>query len=107
MNYLRSSNPFDLARPPQGFLTALADYDDQLVIFASMTQPLFRLARRCTQTIGVPPENVLGVGEHPDTLFMWQHRLVPVTTIVPRAHWSVNLICQLAARDTWRMGGSS
>jgi len=106
-NFLRSSNPFDLTDPPKWFLQELAKFDADLVIFASLWHPIFKLARRCRRSPGVAPENVPGLDTHPDTIFMWNHKLVLVTTIIPRAHWSTNIFAKLRARDTWAEGGSA
>ncbi len=107
MNFLRSGNPFDLADPPKWFLKAMHTFDPQLVLFASLKTSVFRLARRCTHSPGVAPANVPGVHNHPDTLFMWNHKLVPVTTVIPGAHWTMKMFTELRARDQWAVGGAN
>jgi hypothetical protein len=104
--YLTAANPFQLPPPPAWFLKALAAYDPDLVIFPSHKDPVFRLARRCRFSQGVKPGDVPGVENHPDTVFMCNRKLVPVTTIVPKSYWTLKTIEELAARDIWRKGGA-
>jgi len=106
-NFLRSLNPFDLTDPPKWFLGEMAKFDRELVLFASLKDPVFRLTRRCMKSPGVPPANVPGVSNHPDTLFMWNHKVVPITTVVPRQHWGEQIFKSLRARDTWAAGGAN
>jgi hypothetical protein len=104
-NFLRSANPFGLADPPPWFMKHMAVFDADLVMFASEKDAVFKLARRCKFSQGVTPADVPGVANHPDTVFMCNRRLVPVTTVVPKAHWTISIFEQLAARDIVRNGG--
>lgn len=104
-NYIRSANPFGLADPPKWWLTELAKFDADLVVFASMRDPHYRLARRCRLSKGTQPADSPAVQNHPDTIFMCNRKLVPVTTIIPGDRWGNHIFVKLAERDTWRMGG--
>lgn len=104
-NYLESSNPFGLAKPPKWWLVELAKFDADLVVFASMKDPHFRLARRCRFSKGTQPADSPAVQNHPDTIFMCNRKLIPVTTIIPGDRWGTHIFVKLAERDTWRMGG--
>jgi hypothetical protein len=104
-NFLRSANPFQLADPPKWFMVHMKAFDPLLVMFASEKDPVFKLARRCKFSAGVKPADVPGVANHPDTIFMFNRRIVPVTTVIPKAHWGLHVFEQLAARDIVRRGG--
>jgi len=104
-NWLTVPNPFGLQEPPKWWLRAMRTFDDQLVIFPSQKDPVFRLARRSRLSAGIEPSDVPGVANHPDTVLMRNHGLVPVTTVVPGAIWDDRVFTHLAERDTWRMGG--
>jgi hypothetical protein len=104
--YLTSANPFGLTPPPKWFLKALAAYDADLVIFPSHRGPFFQLARKCRFSNGVQPADVPGVQNHPDTVFMCNRKLVPVTAIIPKTYWTLRVIEELSARDIWKKGGA-
>jgi hypothetical protein len=106
-NCLAIKSKFGLTPPPAWWLKLMHAYDDQLVIFPSQKDPVFRLGRKSRLSAGIEPSDVPGVENHPDTVIMRNHGLVPVTTVVPGAIWDVRVFNQLAERDTWRMGGAT
>lgn len=105
-NYLESSNPFGLARPPAFFLDMMRLQDADLVIFPAMEDCVYRLCRRIKH--GPPPVMRLALRpeKHPDMAFMAKHRLIGVTGILPFPHWGPLLLADLAKMDMWRCGGS-
>lgn len=105
-NYIRVATKFGLEDPPKWWLKRLHVFDDQLVLFASQSDPVFRLGRKSRLSRGIEPADVPGVANHPDTIVMRTHGLVPVTTVYPRAIWDETVFEHLAQRDTWRMGGA-
>lgn len=102
-NFLAGENPFGLAAPPTWFLSSMWTFDPCLVIFPSKEEPLYRLARRVEH--GAPPLTFMA--KRPDTKMFWQHKLVPVTSILPSpwVQWSPVLLSDLASRDIRRQGG--
>ena len=106
-NCLKVANPFGLELPPKWWLDQLGVFDDQLVIFPSQKDPVFRLGRKSRLSAGIEPSDVPGIENHPDTVVMRNNGLVPVTTVVPGAVWDTRVFTHLAERDTWRMGGAT
>lgn len=105
-NFLETANPFALETPPPGFLAELFAYDPLLVVFASIEDGVYRIARRVRHGAGV----LTAVRNHPDTEIFVTHRLIPVTSILPTRMagfdvWS-KVIPELASRDTWRYGSN-
>jgi len=105
-NCLTIANPFGLELPPKWWLDQLDVFDNQLVIFPSQKDPVFRLGRKSRLSAGIEPSDVPGIENHPDTVVMRNNGLVPVTTVVPGAIWDTRVFTALAERDTWRMGGA-
>jgi hypothetical protein len=103
--FVADANPFKLGAPPAWFLQEMARFDADLVMFPSLKDPVYRLARRARQSGGVQPADAPGVQNHPDTIAMCNYKLVPVTTIVPGGRWGTHIFEKLAARDIWRLGG--
>lgn len=105
-NFLDGPNPFGLSTPPVWFLEELWKFDPMLVIFRSQQEAVFRLCRRVQHG---PPilHAVTGEREKPDTTMLVNHRLVPITSILPNpmVAWSPTLLADLAARDIQRAGG--
>lgn len=103
LNYLRGENPFGLSAPPTWFLEEMWKFDPCLVIFPSKEEGLYRLARRVEH--GSPILTIMK--GRPDTQVFWQHRLTPITSILPSpfVHWSMLLLNDLAERDIRRQGG--
>lgn len=78
-NFIRTSNPFSLEDPPAWFLDRLAALDSELVIFASVHQPCYRLCRRKKHTRGV----YRPIRSWPDTFITTAHRMDPWKSILP------------------------
>jgi hypothetical protein len=107
-NFLKGlPNPFGLAEPPDHWLTKLAAFDSQLVIFPSQKDPVYRLGRRVVKSRQAQPADVPGVENHPDTVVMCNNGLIAVTTVFPGAIWDDRVFVKLAERDLWRMGGAN
>jgi len=101
-NYIETTNPFGLAKPPTFFLRDLFAYDDKLVLFASNKEPVYRLARRAAGTVQwakLPPK-------HPDNPVMLKHKLTPLKAIQGfNPAWGQIIINALASCDVQRVGG--
>lgn len=104
-NFIRDANRFNLEIPPTWWLQGLAEYDDQLVVVPSRTDPVYRLCRRTRNTPGL--QAIAIVDRHADTAMMYEYKLVPVTSILVRGlAWDlVNIIESLRSRDIWLHGG--
>jgi hypothetical protein len=101
-NWIDTTNPFGLAKPPQSFLVDLFTYDSALVLFPSQAEPVFRLCRRVS---GAHPWQKLPAGHHDNPICI-KHRLVPLKAVQPvGTQWGQILIANLAATDTQRHGG--
>lgn len=79
-NYIETANPFSLARPPAWFLKALYAYDPLLVIFASVSDPVYRMARR-TSTGRAQLNKVLK--SYPDSEIYFRHKLFAWKSVEP------------------------
>jgi hypothetical protein len=105
-NYLETTNPFGLAAPPDWFLRDLFAQDPALVIFPSMVQPFYRVARRCTHTPGLVALQTVLSDKAADVKLLIAEKLVPVTDIYPRPHWGPLILEELHKRDIWAAGGA-
>jgi hypothetical protein len=118
-NYLDGvANPFGLAGPPAHFLADLAIFDADLVIFPSSEEAVYRVGRKVTHAgdiwrlvaslTGKTDENGQHYKPRPDSKVMAQHRLVPVTSLVPSPfiQWGPAILQDLAAMDIQRFGGA-
>lgn len=103
-NYLSTSNPFGLAEPPMWFLKDLYEFDPALVIFPSLEDAAYCLARRVIH--GAPLAVTLLKDKHPNAAFCQTHRLLSITGILPIARWGPPLLADLAQMDMWRSGGA-
>lgn len=103
-NYLPTLNPFGLAGPPPFFLKLLKEADPQLVLFPSMEEPVYCLARRVVH--GAPLALKLLQTKHPNAHFCCANRLLAIVGVLPDAHWGPLLIADLQKMDMWRAGGS-
>ena len=101
-NYIETSNPFGLARPPASFLLAMFTMDPALVIYPSQQDACYRLSRRATNTPGI----LRMMQDQPDKAVLFKHRLVPVTSILPGPWWGQKLLEHLCQCDIWRAGGA-
>lgn len=105
-NYIPDTNPFQLAGPPQWFLSKLWDFDNSLVIVPSRQGFYYRLAQR--RKTGLTEKVAFeAMKEQADTAMMLRYGLVPVTTILATVNWSNPfLFVELENRAPWRMGGA-
>lgn len=108
-NYLDILTPFGLPKPDPGWLRILFEWDPELVVFPSMTQPVYRLMRRAIHSGPVTYAALKHIltdakGAHPDTKLAIEHHLVAVTTLPPGtiALSAVHLVEHLKARDLWQ-----
>lgn len=104
--WFEGRNPYSLLKPASWWLKRLFDYDAELVVMPSVKEPGYRLCRRTQHRPGLG--KLAAIHGHPDTIQMAAHGLLPVTTLTP---WAVrndpdNVIRDLRARDTWRMGAA-
>lgn len=113
-NYLQTSNPFCLPRPPAWWLRALADFDQALVVFPSVIQRIYILGRRrgFTNRAAVQPlvtlnNNLVRMTAGLDGDVLATHNLVYVDKIIGWGVWTNAIFNQLRARDTWRVGGGA
>lgn len=105
-NYIETTNPFGLAKPPDWFLRDLAAQDPELVIFPSMVQPFYRVARRTKRSPGIVAIQTVMADKAADTRLLVAEKLVPVTDIYPKPHWGPLILAELRARDIWAAGGA-
>lgn len=105
VNYLRTANPFGLADPPVWFLQDLFRLDSDLVLFPSLEDAAYCLARRVKH--GPPLAlKLLNPQRHPNAVFCETHRLLAITGILPNPQWGPMLMGDIQAMDMWRVGGS-
>lgn len=104
-NYIKDTNPFSLAGPPQRWLRKLWEFDNSLVVVPSRMGFFYRLAQRRTPS---PSEAIArNLMEGADTMMLASYGLIPVTTILATANWDSPLMWQdLAERAPWRQGGA-
>lgn len=80
INWIETANPFQLAKPPESFLEQLFTHDPQLRIFASTSDPLYRVSRivgaRCRPWLKF-------LKEYPDTAINIQYAMWPVGSVYP------------------------
>ena len=110
-NWIDGPNPFGLVKPPQFFLTDMATFDADLVMFPSTEQPCYRLCRKVRR--GAPITQVgtminqLGAREPRfDHKILVKARLVPVVSLRPHPMWGPKILKDLALADLWRHGGA-
>lgn len=112
-NWVPDKNRFSLPSPPEWFLRALSDYDDQLVVIPSRQVSVYRIARRSKQqpgsdiNIGAQSKrmNITDFDHSEDTKMLYSLRLVPVLTLQPWVTWNLDLIGILRSRDITAQGG--
>lgn len=105
-NYIKDTNPFNLAGPPKWWLQKLYDFDNSLVVVPSRQSCVYRLAQRRKLRL---TEKVINdaLFKQSDTKMLAQYGLVPVTTILATANWDNPLMWQdLAERAPHRQGGA-
>lgn len=104
-NYLQTRNPFGLSEPPTWFLLELYAQDDQAVIFASETDPVYRVARKAKHG---PP--MLAFLKHPDARLCRDHSLIPSISVIPTGvtgfSWA-RVLLNLQERDIQKQGGAT
>lgn len=102
-NYIVTSNPFNLATPPAGFLAALAAHDPELRIFASTSEPLYRISRVQLHARGW----LNFLSQFPDTKINIDHGMWPVVSVHPPNllgfSWA-KVILDLQERDQHQFG---
>ena len=102
-NFIPDTNKFKLAPPPDWWLDLLWDFDSELVVIPSRMEAVYRLARRATRSIGIGPLAMLS--PQPDTLMLYSHKLVPVTSILGWGGiWGTHIFNELRRRDVWQGG---
>lgn len=111
-NYEGSINPFGLPDPPEWFLRELDLFDAALVIVPGQIRREYLLGRRTRVPQGLRAlvQTSGAFVPHPNTLRLTELGLVPVCTIhiLPNdVQWSQKFFHDLAARDTWRLGGAN
>ena len=109
--WIADTNRFGLAKPPQWFLTALANYDDQLVIIPGRKERGYYLARRRQFSAGLGDVAMMD-NQHPDTNMFVVHGVLPVAPLVFKndvIKWTTrgvnDLIAELKRRDNWVVTG--
>lgn len=108
--YIDLPSPFGLAKPSAAWLSAVLAYDDQLVIFPSQQQAVYRLCRRRKHSVGLTAElfKTLPVPAHfvPDTQILVHYELVPLPWALQAGAVKADpalTIQTLARRDTWKV----
>jgi hypothetical protein len=100
-NFIYTVSPFSLQKPADWFLDELYAHDPQLRIFASMSDPLYRIMRK--MTVDAPWTTFLK--HKPDTAIAVAHGLYPVTSVNPSVllgfSWA-RVLLDLQERDQWK-----
>ena len=99
-NYIRTANPFCLQEPPRTFLDGLHALDPDLVIFPSVHEPCYRLARRTKHTRDV----YRVMQNYPDTQILVAHRLAHWKSVLPTSMdmaWE-RVLQEIPQFDQWR-----
>lgn len=100
-NYIWTSNPFGLAKPPDWFLDQMFAYDPELRIFPSTFEPFYRVMRRVSSS---QPWTKF-IAHKPDTAIAVAHKLYPVMSVIPQTllgfSWG-RVLMELAERDQQR-----
>ena len=105
-NYIKDTNPFNLAGPPVWWLDKLHDFDNSLVVVPSRAGFFYRLAQRRQPDLRTEIVNDV-LKEDTDTRMLYRHGLIPVTTILSTADWSNPAMWEeLRRRAPWRNGGA-
>lgn len=110
--YIDLVSPFGLPRPSKGWLDAVLKYDDQIVIFPSQQQAVFRICRRRKRSVGLTGDlfKKLPVPASfvPDTQILVHYELVPLPWALQaqavRADPALT-IATLWKRDSWDVFG--
>lgn len=110
-NWIAGPNPFGLASPPDFFLTDLAAFDPDLVIFPSAEQAVYRLCRRVRRGpalthVGKIRHQLGGIVDRFDHKILVALKLVPVVSLLPHPQWGPKILADLAEADLWRHGGA-
>lgn len=103
-NYLAGvPNPWQLVGPPVWFQAQLSALDNQIVIFPSAIEAVYRVARR-TDDEGMRPI-VDSFHSNPDTKVYVKHRLLPITSLLPFTRWGPVVLDDLVSLSIARAGG--
>jgi hypothetical protein len=110
-NWIEGPNPYGMAKPPDYFLTDMAVFDAELVIFPSAEQPCYRLCRRVKRAAPISfvgkMRNKAGAREDRfDHKVLVKAKLVPVISLQPFPQWGPKILSDLALADVWRHGGA-
>lgn len=99
-NYLPAKNPFQMVAPPLWWLRKLWEYDRELVMLPGLTECVYRVARRSPHGRTLTP-----LANESETQRLWEHGLVPVTSLVPWTAWNDDFFQWLRDHDTWALKG--
>lgn len=97
-NWIHTTNPFNLAKPPLWFLRRLHAYDTELVIFASTSEPVYRMGRRGRYGTGM----LAALKGKPDTAIYVANRVWPWKSVLPETlggDWN-RILLNIADYDT-------
>lgn len=100
-NYIADQNPFNLVGPPEWFLRMMYRRDPDLVLFPGLSQPVYRLARKTSKSMGL----MTALARDSESARMIKHRVVPVTSILSTVQWGPSVIQWLNDHDIWAVGG--
>ena len=108
-NFIPTTNPFGLAPPPDWFLAALFAYDPLLVIFPSLSVPVYRLARRTSTGRAQLNKIIRGI---PDSEIYLAHRLWAWKSVEPQCDVMLNggwgkLLTEIPEYDQQRFGSAT
>lgn len=105
-NWIRDTNPFGLAVPPEWWLRKLHDFDATLVLLPSRQQMVYRLAQRHN---GMDHSVRIAYGSlwnESDTRMMYGHGLIPICPLFLPVYWDdPGMWHELAMKAPWRQGG--
>ena len=103
-NWIPDENRWNLEAPPQWWLQALWDFDNQLVVLPSRHQQRYLLARRRKYSAGLGDVAMLD-NKHPDTNLCFVNHCVPIAPLNFSGEWTLTILDQLRERDTWAITG--
>jgi hypothetical protein len=100
-NWIAIPNPFSLPAPPEWWLQALADLHPKIVIFAGMTEKVYRVGERVQATKLLKTSDPSG-----ESARMLRHGCVPLCSLVAWVQWNQDFFEWLDAHDTWALKGT-
>lgn len=99
-NWIDQPNPFNLPAPPEWWLRVLAELHPRIVLFAGMSDMVYRVGERTAAT------RILTIAK-PDSEAgrMLKHGCIPLVSLVPTIEWNQDFLEWLDRHDAWALKG--